>query len=93
MIEGGKITSRNANYQVAYYEFNDSGWAKEVTDNPENLLFWFDFIDPEEADLAKFSVKAVGTRSKALNDKDVKSIYYREIPKTIFQSGLETFEH
>lgn len=92
-IEGGKTTSRNVNYQVAYYEFNDSGWAKEVTDNPENLLFWFDFIDPEEADLAKFSVKTVGTRSKALNDKDVKSIYYREIPKTIFQSGLETFEH
>lgn len=93
LIENGKTTSRNINYQVAYYEFNDSGWAKEVTDNPENLLFWFDFIDPEEADLAKFSVKAVGTRSKALNDKDVKSIYYREIPKTIFQSGLETFEH
>lgn len=92
-IDGGKTTYRNINYQVAYYEFNDSGWAKEVTDNPENLLFWFDFIDPEEADLAKYSVKAVGTRSKALNDKDVKSIYYREIPKTIFQSGLETFEH
>lgn len=93
VVEDGKTISRNVNYQVAYYEFNDSGWAKEVTDNPENLLFWFDFIDPEEADLAKFSVKAVGTRSKALNDKDVKSIYYREIPKTIFQSGLETFEH
>ena len=83
----------NVNYYTSYHEFNDSGWAKEVTDNPENLLFWFDFIDPEEADLAKYSVKAVGVRSKALNDTNVKSIYYREIPKTIFQSGVEIYEH
>lgn len=91
--ETDKTVNLEINYYTAYYEFNDSGWSKEVTDNPENLLFWFDFIDPEEADLAKYSVKTVGIRSKALNDNDVKSIYYREIPKTIFQSGVEMYEH
>lgn len=68
-------------------------WAKEVSDNPENLLFWFDFLDAEGSDIAKYSVPAIGARTKALNDKDVKSIYYREIPTTIFQSGEEIYEH
>lgn len=84
---------KQVNYYTAYYEFSDTGWAKEVSDSPEKLVFWFDFLDPEEADLAKYSVKTIGTRSKALNDNDVKSIYYREIPKTIFQSGEELYEH
>lgn len=88
-----KTNNIQANYYVGYYEFNDNGWAKEVSESPENLLFWFDFLDPESADLAKYSVKAVGVRSKALNDNDVKSIYYREIPKTIFQIGQEAYEH
>jgi hypothetical protein len=64
-----------------------------VSDNPENLLFWFDFLDAEGSDIAKYSVPAIGARTKALNDKDVKSIYYREIPTTIFQSGEEIYEH
>lgn len=85
--------SKNINYYTAYYEFNDSGWAKEVVDNPENLLFWFDFLEADGADLGKYSTKTIGVRSKALNDTNVKSIYYREIPKTIFQSGQETYEH
>lgn len=88
-----KQNKKAINYYVAYYEFGDEGWAKEVSENPENLLFWFDFLDAEGADLGKYSVKAVGTRSKALNDNNVKSIYYREIPNTIFQSGQEIYEH
>lgn len=87
------ITKEKIQYYLAYYEFNNDGWAKIVTDQPEQLIFWFDFLDAEGSDLEKYSVHAVGTRSKATSDKDVKCIYYREIPQTIFQVGEETYEH
>ena len=58
-----------------------------VFEQPYNLNFWFDFLDAEGSDLAKYGVAAVGTRSKAINDGDVKTIYYRDIPNMIFLSG------
>ena len=75
-------------YLNGYYDYYTDGknkyWSKEISDNPENLLFWFDFLDAEGSDIAKYSVPVIGSRTKAINDKDVKSIYYREIPTTIF---------
>lgn len=85
-------------YPVSYYNqlYNyslETHWHNNVLDNPETLLFWFDFLDADQSDLNKYSVPVVGTRSKALTDKDVKSIYYKDIPKVIFQSGKEIYEH
>lgn len=66
-------------------------WSRAVYEDPENLLFWFDFLD---SDLSKFSIQYVGTRSEAVNDKDVSAIYYRETPTVIFKSPNETqYEH
>ena len=66
-------------------------WSRAVYEDPENLLFWFDFLD---SDLFKFSTQYVGTRSEAVNDKDVSAIYYRETPTVIFKSPNETqYEH
>lgn len=87
------VTEEKIQYYSAYYEFNNDGWAKIVTDQPEQLIFWFDFLDAEGSELEKYSANAVGTRSKAVSDKDVKCIYYREIPQTIFQVGEELYEH
>ena len=97
-INPGNISLEKIYYFSGYYDYyNDSTtnnyWAKIVNDNPENLLFWFDFLDADGSDIAKYSVPVVGSRTKAINDKDVKSIYYREIPTTIFQSGEEVYEH
>ena len=77
-----------------YYteEEDNKYWSKQISENPENLLFWFDFLDAEGSDTSKYSVPIVGSRTKAINDKDVKSIYYREIPTTIFQIGEEIYE-
>ena len=85
-------------YCEGYYEFNHDEttgnyWAKEVSQNPESLLFWFDFLDAEGSDIAKYSVSSIGSRTKAIKDTNIKSIYYREIPTTIFQSGEEIYEH
>lgn len=85
-------------YCNGYYDYNiepetANYWSKAVSNSPEGLLFWFDFLDAEGSDIARYSVPMIGSRSKAVKDTNVKSIYYREIPTTIFQNGEETYEH
>ena len=69
-------------YDNQDYNIN-TGWAINVTQDPSNLIFWFDFLDTD-GEVAKYSVRAVGNRPKAVNDDNVKSIYYRETPCVIF---------
>ena len=78
-----------------YYKDQETGnyWNKMVDENPENLLFWFDFLDAEGSEISKYAVYNIGDRTKSVKDTNVKSIYYREIPTTIFQSGEEIYEH
>ena len=57
-------------------------WNKAVYEYPEQLYFWFDFID--DGELTNFNVKAVGARPKVVNDTAVKAIYFRETPNVIF---------
>lgn len=73
---------------IGYYVFIDDeyktdGWAPYVTEYPETLDFWFDFLD-QDGELQKYSNKAIGNRPKAVNDNNVKSIYFRETPTLIF---------
>jgi len=79
-------------YFESYYEYSTEEsdtpfWRKDIMTNPEQLLFWFDFLDAEGTDIGKYSVSAIGTRAKAINDTDVKTIYYRDIPAIIFSSN------
>lgn len=69
-------------------EFNPAGsekeyWKYDLITNPESLIFWFDFLDTE-GELENYSVPRIGDRPKAVNDKDVKAIYFRETPGIIF---------
>ena len=72
-----------------YYKFEDgeyntdTHWSYQITDSPETLNFWFDFLDTD-GELSKYSVQNVGIRAKAENNSDVKAIYFREIPEVIF---------
>lgn len=61
----------------------DTHWAWDVTNNPENLNFWFDFLDTE-GDLNQYKVCNIGDRTKANNDSNIKSIYFRDVPTVIF---------
>lgn len=72
-----------------YYDDTNSerfGWSKLIYEHPEDLLFWFDFMDTD-GELAKYSVPAVGSRPKSVTDKQVKAIVYKEVPNIIFKSG------
>jgi hypothetical protein len=75
-----------------YYDTGiNAGWNKNVYEQPESLNFWFDFLD-EGGTLNQFSCKMIGSRPKAVNDKDVKSIYFRETPTIIFTDDLSKEE-
>ena len=69
-------------------EFNPSThWTYKLS-NPEDLIFWFDFLDLEGDDrkdsLAQYAVQVIGDRPKAVNDDKVKAIYYRDTPTVLF---------
>jgi hypothetical protein len=61
-------------------------WCRDVYENPGVLNYWFDFLDTE-GELSQFSVRAVGARTKAINETTVKSIYFRETPNIIFEDS------
>jgi hypothetical protein len=74
--------------KISTFPQDDSrfGWARAVYETPEQLLFWFDFMDAQ-GELEQFSIPALGARPKVKNDTAVKAIYYRDTPNVIFQSG------
>lgn len=60
-------------------------WNKNVYESPYLLNFWFDFLDGKG--LEKFNVRNVGNRPKAIQDSNVKSIYFRETPSIMFREA------
>lgn len=59
------------------------GWNKNVFEHPEVLNFWFDFLDTN-GELSQFSIKAIGSRPKAINDTNIKAIYFKTTPEVLF---------
>ena len=71
-----------------YYQDGDRKyWNRDVFESPETINFWFDFLDTP-GELQQFNIKTVGSRSKAINDSTVKSIYFRETPSVIFTNNI-----
>lgn len=68
----------------------DTGWNENVTKAPEVLNFWFDFMDVG-GDMGKYAVSAIGNRSKAINDDNVKAIYFEETPTVLFLTEDEEY--
>lgn len=60
-------------------------WNKMVFEHPNQLIFWFDFLDAEGSELYdNYSVRSIGNRAKSINDSNVKNMYYKEIPNILF---------
>lgn len=78
-------------YQEGEYKY----WNRSIYEKPEVLNFWFDFLDgsrnteTESSDLSRYDVKNIGARPKAINDSNVKSIYFRETPNVIYAAPGE----
>lgn len=72
-------------------EYNEAGWCVDIINNPENALFWFDFLETT-GELNKYSVTAVGDRVKSTNDNKIKSVYYKETPNVLFSNDIQHME-
>lgn len=84
-------------YQKIYYTFNQDSltgdyWSQDISNSPEQLDFWFDFINGETSFLSRYSVQAIGPRTKVVNDTTVKAISYKEVPNTIFITSQEEYQ-
>lgn len=70
-----------------YYYGNNDGdklyWNKTIFERPEQLNFWFDFLD-SEGTISKYNTKVIGFRPKSINETNLKGIYFRETPSVIF---------
>ena len=67
-------------------------WNRAVFESPETLNFWFDFLD-SDTELASFSVKSVGDRTKVVNDDKAGAIFYKEIPGLILYDISEATQN
>jgi hypothetical protein len=56
----------------------------EKLEDIEHLIFWFDFLECENTSVESIGVPTIGDRAKSVNDSNVKSIYYREVPNILF---------
>lgn len=62
-------------------------WTMDLQ-SPQNLVFWFDFLDTSMGgELSQYGADSIGSRPKAINDENIKAIYYRDIPQAIFMSA------
>lgn len=72
-------------------------WNKQIKEAPDSLNFWIDFLDSSEvlydeeigpytvgSELDRYAISAIGDRSKVVNDTNVSSIYFRDVPNLIF---------
>ena len=64
--------------------YNSKHWHVNVSNSPESLKFWIDFLDVG-GELQQFSVKSIGDRVKAENNSKITSIYYKETPEVIIK--------
>ena len=71
-------------------EYNSDYWHKNVTQSPETLNFWFDFMDAD-GEMGKYAISAIGNRPKAINDDKVKAIYFEQTPTVLFLTEDEEY--
>ena len=97
---GGLSDKRENVERVVYMESNPNGdyinnhWHWSVAEMPEQLTFWIDFLDAEGSELFdNYCIASVGDRTKAVNDSNVKSMYYRDVPDIIFVKDLSDIEY
>ena len=90
-LEENKATleKKIEDYTNTKANFNTKHWNIDIEQSPQTLNFWFDFLDTE-GELQQFNVKTIGARPKAINDTNVKSIYFRDTPDVLFFNLGET---
>lgn len=67
------------------------GWNLNLLKDPSQLNYWLDFLD-SNSELLKYSVSAIGRRSKVLDKKECSSLFPSQVPELYFFEKPKTFE-
>ena len=84
-----------ANYCSLTYEFYPKDnikykyWNKYINSDTSKLPYWLEFLDLGGAELSKYSISEIGQRPKVVNENNINSIYYKEIPEVQFEISPE----
>lgn len=73
-------------YDTLKSEWAD-GWNPDVYNNPGGLDYWLDFLDSGDQ-LRKYSVSAIGRRTKVVNSKTATSLFNEEVQDILFVENL-----
>ena len=89
-IESDAMQYEKIKYCRGIYNYNHDKtignfWSYSIESSPQLLLFWFDFLDADDSQLANISIPAIGDRIKVITDKNVQAINYKTIPQVIFK--------
>lgn len=64
------------------YDIENGHWIDGVLDTPSSFDWWLDLID-NDAEMNKFSIKAIGRRSYVKNDNDCNCVFEPDIPDIV----------
>ena len=67
--------------------YDNLGWNINIEKDPTQLIFWFDFYETNSSSIGKFSVPAIGQRTKVVKDDDVRVIIYPDTPDIIYANS------
>lgn len=81
------IAYYKADYNYHRNQVNGNFWTHQINNEPQVLTFWFDFLEPVSLEMSKYAVSTIGNRTVNINDKDVKTIFYKDIPQVIFTTS------
>lgn len=85
------LDSKNSLYLIADEDLGfdeKTHWHYNVIENPAALNFWIDFMDTR-SEMGKYSISAIGDRSKVVNDDKIKGIYFKSVPNIIMATQKE----
>ena len=64
------------------YDVENGHWIDGTLDTPSSFDWWLDLID-NDAEMNKFSIKAIGRRSYVKNDNDCNCVFEPDIPDIV----------
>ncbi len=84
------IIGKTSKFEGTEIHYDSDGWNVLVTEDPTSLLFWFDFYETDTSAIGRFSVPAIGQRTKVVQDDDVRVIVYPDVPDIVYLYEGET---
>lgn len=71
------------------YDMRNHCFKEDIVNNPNNLAYWFDFIEPYNK-LHNVSVDAIGIKIQSFQQDSIKKLYNTDVPDRILINNNDT---